>query len=174
MKFVKCVLYLALLSFSSFLFGRILPQRLRYDAFPFKSFAIEKHGAIYHKIAIRRWKNKLPDMSVLFYRWMPSKAIMSNLKKGQLLLMIQETCVAELIHILLCVFGFACISIWEGMGGWTVSVLYCIGNVPFCLVQRYNRPKLIKLLERLQAKGVYVEGNCYGGSDLELQYEARV
>ena len=173
MKFVKCVMYLTLLSFSSFLFGRILPQRLNYNTFPFKSFAIEKNGTIYHKIAIRRWKNKLPDMSVMFHRWMPSKEIMINLKKGQLLLMIQETCVAELIHILLCVFGFVCVSIWEGVGGWTVSILYFVGNVPFCLVQRYNRPKLVKLLKRLQAKGLYEEGNCYDSGELGLQYEAR-
>ena len=61
--------------------------------------------------------------------------------------MIQETCIAEFVHIVLFVLGFGCVLIWEGPGGWMAAAVYnLLGNVPFILIQRYNRPRLQRLL----------------------------
>ncbi|MBE7041682.1 MAG: glycosyl-4,4'-diaponeurosporenoate acyltransferase [Ruminococcaceae bacterium] len=153
MNFIRCLFFLAVLSFSSFLLGRALPKHwFRYDSFLFKAVPAERGGALYHKIAIRRWKNKLPDMSVFFYRWMPSKELSKHLSAQQVKVMIEETCVAEFIHVLLGVLGFFCVAIWQCWCGWLVSFLFFLGNLPFCLVQRYNRPKLVKLLRWLESK----------------------
>ena len=63
--------------------------------------------------------------------------------------MIEETCVAELTHGLLCIAGLVLLAIWPGTGGVILTVIYIVfGNLPFLLIQRYNRPRLQKLLAR--------------------------
>lgn len=173
LSFLRCFLYLALLGLCFFVIGRVLPKQwFKYDLFPYKSFSFEQGGALYDRLAIRRWKNQLPDMSQLLPGCMPVKKLSSNMKPAQLELLIQETCVAEWIHLMLSVFGFGCLSIWRGAGGVTVSVLYLLGNLPFGILQRYNRPKLIRLLERLRKKHHCVDH--YEELEFELQYEARI
>lgn len=170
MNFIRCLFFLAVLSFSSFLLGRALPKHwFWHDSLFFRVAPFERDGVLYHKIAIRKWKNKLPDMSVLFYRWMPSKELSKQMTAEQVTIMIQETCVAEFIHVLLGVLGFFCVTIWKSWCGWLVAFLFLIGNIPFCLVQRYNRPKLVKLLRWLQRREP--EGDYTEQSKLTIQYE---
>ena len=92
--------------------------------------------------------------------------------------MIQETCIAEWIHELLILIGFGCVFLWKGIGGWIVSLLYALGNLPYIIIQRYNRPKFIGLLKRLQAKEARrtnkkQEKTRGKGTYIELQYGAR-
>ena len=42
--------------------------------------------------------------------------------------------------------------LWRGIGGFVMAILYAIGNLLYCIVQRYNRPKLIKIYECLNLK----------------------
>ena len=87
-------------------------------------------------------------MSRLFKKLMPAKALTQQTAQD-LPLMIQETCVAELTHGLLCLAGLFLLKIWPGAGGVFLTVIYIVfGNLPFLLIQRYNRPRLQKLLER--------------------------
>ena len=76
-------------------------------------------------------------------------------------MMIQETCVAEIVHIAVSILGLRCLWMWPGAGGVTVTVIYILLlNLPFILIQRYNRPRLIrlqqKLLSRKKQKGGFV------------------
>ena len=87
-------------------------------------------------------------MSRLFKKLMPAKALTQKTAQD-LPLMIQETCVAELTHGLLCIAGLFLLKIWPGTGGVFLTVIYIVfGNLPFLLIQRYNRPRLQKLLAR--------------------------
>lgn len=148
MGFLRCIIYLAILSFISFLFGRILPKSwFQENAFPFCSFAFEKSGRIYEKLYIKKWQNKVLDMSRIFPMLMPQKK-MNNDSQNSLSTMIRETCIAEFTHAMLCVFGFFCLFLWHGAGGIIVSLLYCIGNIPFIMIQRYNRPRLKRLQQK--------------------------
>ena len=63
-------------------------------------------------------------------------------------LLIQETCIAEVVHIILFILGFGCVLLWgDGPGGWIIALVYnLLGNVPFILIQRYNRPRLQRLM----------------------------
>ena len=84
---------------------------------------------------------------------MPSKKLSkSAVTAGQIELIIQETCIAEWIHGLLSVLGFGCIFIWKGLGGWIVSILYVLGNFPYIAIQRYNRPRLVNLLQKVRKR----------------------
>ena len=147
MLFLSCLLYIALTGLVSFLLGRILPKRLfRPNMFPYRSWRVEDGGKLYFKIKINRWQSIVPDMSRIVPRLMPSKRIQRRPSDAQIMRMIRETCVAEFIHILLCLSGVGLFWIWPGWGGTIVYVLYVLmGNLPFILIQRYNRPRLIAM-----------------------------
>lgn len=150
---LKCVLYLAAIGAASFFVGRLLPKDwFHEDRFPFAPFAFERQGKLYEKLKLKSWQNKLPDMSRLFTRLMPAKKMNTDTLRN-LPLMIRETCVAELIHLLLPLAGLVCLRLWPGAGGAAVTVLYFLGNLPFVMVQRYNRPRLRRLLDLQRRTG---------------------
>lgn len=148
-----CLIYLAGIGVLFFVAGRLLPKKW-FDplAFPYRPFQFEKNGALYRRLGIHKWQNRIPDMSRIFPGLMPRKAIAGKPTAYQLEVMLRETCVAECIHGVLCLCGLLCLWLWRGMGGIIVTVLYILGNIPFILVQRYNRPRLQRLYLRLTAK----------------------
>lgn len=149
LKLLHCLVYLAVLGAASFLIGRLLAKicRFRPDRFPFRCCRGE--ARFYALIRVNRWQNRLPDMSKILPRAMPAKQLRFD-GSGDLGRMVQETCVAEVIHFWLCVLGFGCVFVWRGPGGVITSVVYCAANIPFLLVQRYNRPRLLRLSQRLE------------------------
>ncbi len=150
---IRCILYLAFIGAACFVLGRVLPKSaFDPDRPPFRLYGWEREGAAYNAIGVRKWKEKLPDMSAILPKAMPSKRLPKEPTPESLELMIRETCVAEWIHGLLCLLGFGCVLLWKGLWGWAVSVLYFVGNVPFIIIQRYNRPKLTRILRRLREK----------------------
>ncbi len=154
MEFLYSMLYLLVISLACFFAGRLYPKRWVFEnKFPFRSFKLENDGAIYNKIGIAGWKTKLPDMSMLlgsvFPRFIPKKRVESSEKVPVL---IKETCIAEATHFIAGVLGFGCVFIWRGLGGKILSFLYFIGNLPFIIIQRYNRPRLKKTYEMLQRR----------------------
>lgn len=63
--------------------------------------------------------------------------------------MIAETCIAECTHVLLCIAVFRCLWIWPGWGGKAFTAIYILVNVPFIMIQRYNRPRLVAIHNRM-------------------------
>ena len=64
-----------------------------------------------------------------------------------------ETCVAECVHWALMPLSLPILAIWQS--SWCI-LLYIgynlLGNLPFILIQRYNRPRLVRLYERMRMK----------------------
>ena len=149
MEFIKCALFLTIAGLSGFVFGLMLPRNMFLpDKFPLKSFFWENEGKNYEKLYIRKWKNKVPDMSKICKHMVPKSFDIAS-DSSCLKQLIYETCVAEFIHWLLIVVGFYCTSIWQGTGGVVVSLLWMAGNLPFIFIQRYNRPKIIKTYRKM-------------------------
>ena len=74
--FIRCILYFAFIGAFSFVLGRLLPKRLfDWERPPFRLFAWEREGAAYNVLGVRRWKEKLPDMSRILPKLMPSKRL---------------------------------------------------------------------------------------------------
>lgn len=177
----RCVLYLAAIGILLFIVGRVLPkEKFQFSKFPFRSFAVEKEGSFYRKLGVQKWKDKVPDMSRVCPAWISSKKLPRSPSSNQMERMIQETCIAEWVHTLLCLLGFGCVWIWKGLGGWIVSILYALGNIPYIIIQRYNRPKLIKILRRVCVKVKTQKENVCDRSShdeacfaAELQYRTR-
>lgn len=151
--FWECLIYLALIGTILFAIGRVLPkEKFLFERFPFYSLPIEDGGKIYQRIGVHKWKDSFPDMSKILPCLMPSKKLSGAVTAEQVELMIQETCIAEWIHGLLGILGFGCIWIWKSTGGWIVSVLYLFGNLPYMVIQRYNRPKFVNLLRMMRKR----------------------
>lgn len=176
--FIECVVYLAVIGSLFFVIGRILPKRwFCYDKFPYRSSWPEKENSVYLSLGVRKWKDKLPDMCAILPDVMPAKKLPKLITAKQMKLMIQETCVAESVHGLLSLLGFGCVFIWKAAGGWLISLLYTLGNLPYIIIQRHNRPKLLRLLKKLRKKefGVVAKEReiiYEDGSAVELQHGA--
>lgn len=152
MEFFYCIFYLAGLGLLSFLLGRLLPKRIfAYDAVPFRPFGWEKGGRVYEKLGIRKWQNLVPDMSRILPGMMPAKQLVKH-DLADLPLMLQETCVAEFTHLFLALAGFVCPLIWKGWVSRVLAILYFVGNLPYILIQRYNRPRLRRLLRHQEER----------------------
>ena len=172
MKILYCLLYCGLLGILSFLLGRILPKSwFSAERFPYRSLPFEKNGKFYERFGIRKWQNRVPDMSKWFPKLMPAKKVTADFE-AQLPVMIQETCIAEFIHSLLCVAGLYCLKLWPGVGGVVFTLIYIlIGNVPYILIQRYNRPRFCKLQARVHRNQKHEEVSAANGNvDFKLQY----
>ena len=147
--FFRCILYMALIGIASFLLGRIMPASWFHEnEFPYRSYKWEKSGSVYKALNIQKWQKKLPDMSRILPGVMQEKKIGAHFEKD-LPLMIKETCIAEFIHVLLCVAILYCLHLWPGFGGKLFCFIYILVNIPFILIQRYNRPRLMRLQERV-------------------------
>ena len=152
MRLFYCVLYCGTLGFLSFLLGRILPGSwFQAQKLPYRSLPFEKEGKFYERFGIRKWQNRVPDMSKLFPKLMQPKQVTRDFA-SELPLMIRETCIAEFIHSLLCLLALPCLLIWPGWGGSIFLLLYILGNLPFIMIQRYNRPRLQHLQARMDRR----------------------
>ena len=159
MKLLKCAIYCAVAGTVGFFFGRLISKcPMRPDKGLFRCYAFEKNGALYEKLNIRKWQAKVPDMSRILPFLMPPKNLSGDYAQ-RLPVMIRETCVAEITHITVSILGLPCLRIWPGMGGVTVTAIFILLlNAPYILIQRYNRPRLIRLYRKLQAREEKKEG----------------
>lgn len=166
MNLWECFKYLAVIGMAGFILGRLIPKRwMQWDKRPFKLWSFEDEGKIYNCLKIRKWQNKIPDMSKIFKRIMPEKKMPEQLSEESVALMLRETCVAELIHLLLGLGGLYCIFLWPGLGGWLIALAYLLGNLPFVFVQRFNRPKFHRLLLRIRKNS---SSSFYSGKGCQL------
>ncbi|MFA5453515.1 MAG: hypothetical protein WCR02_06305 [Sphaerochaetaceae bacterium] len=109
----------------------------------------EHEGAFYQQyFGVKKWKDRLPEMGSNT----PSqfrKNKMESTKVDYLYQFILETVRAELCHGLSFAFGLL-IIINNQPRLMLMAILYIVSiNIPFIIIQRYNRPRLEKLLEKI-------------------------
>lgn len=134
----------------SFFIGQSLPRKnFDFQAFPYHPFPWEKNGRIYLKLRIQFWKDKVPDMSRYITRMFRKKITVMRSPEyiGDL---IAETCVAEAVHWGLIFISPIYMVLLDGPLGAVGALLFAIGNLPFVIIQRYNRPRLVQLMYRQQ------------------------
>lgn len=138
-------------------FGEALPRKFCYKKFPFAPYGWEKNGRIYAKVGVDKWKDRTVDMGKAGVgtesKDLSGKAGGSgrptpeNLEK-----MIQETCVAEVTHFVLILISPVILFLCELPWSVILLIAYIISNLSDIIIQRYNRPRLIKLLQLMQKK----------------------
>lgn len=152
MRILLTVIYFVLIGQGCFFFGLLLPrERFDEEAFPYKAYAWERKGKLYDVLHIKKWKRRVPDMSMVTDKIFP-KRLSSGITVEELDRLVKESCVAELIHYILAVLGLGFYYIWKGKTGAVLTVLYILGNIPYIIIQRYNRPNFISLREKLKIR----------------------
>lgn len=146
MGFLRCCGYYVILGVLSYPAGRLARPFLRADRFPFRVRPWE--AKLYRALRVHDWQDKVPDMSRLLPKLIPPKRLTADYR-ARLPRMIKETCVAEFVHALLSLAGLYTLRLWRGAGGRILAALYIlVGNLPFIMIQRYNRPRLQRLCDR--------------------------
>lgn len=148
MSLLYAALYVAALGILSHFVGQALP-RAHFDPqkFPYRSADWENGGKVYEKLGIKHWKDRLPDMSKIMPDMVKKK--MSAVKSQGMDVLIAETCVAECVHWALILLSLGIFFFWRGALAVVFWLVYnLLGNLPFIIIQRYNRPRLVMLEQR--------------------------
>lgn len=108
----------------------------------------EADGRAYERwVAIKRWKDRLPDAARWFGGGFP-KGSLAGLDRAYLERFVRETWRGELCHWVAMAFT-PLFFLWNPWWGDAVMVAYALAaNLPCILAQRYNRVRFLRLLAR--------------------------
>jgi glycosyl-4,4'-diaponeurosporenoate acyltransferase len=108
----------------------------------------ERDGRAYERLRIRRWKDRLPEAGAFFAGGMSKRQLPARDEIGLLRFAI-ETRRAELAHWW-AMLALPLFALFNPPYAMPLMVLYAVAaNVPCIAVQRYNRARLGRALDRL-------------------------
>ena len=114
-------------------------ERLGHDGWLLRLRRAEEGGRVYERVLrIRRWKDRLPEAGDLFAGGL-SKRSLPGADDGGVERFVRETRRAELGHWL-SLLALPAFPLWNPPVGVALMALYGVAvNLPFIVVQRYNR-----------------------------------
>lgn len=115
----------------------------------FRTRRWEKGGMLYERLLdVGVWKRLLPDGSRLFRGGFTKKHMRGN-DPAYLLHFVQETCRAEAAHWIVIAVA-PLFFLWNPRRVGVFMIFYALAaNLPCIVVQRYNRPRLKRVAERM-------------------------
>ena len=118
----------------------ICRNQLNYNRWWFKERKYEVK--FYNFLRVKKWKKRLPTYNADYY----------DMTKHSVEEIIQATCQAEIVHEINMILSFVPVifTIWFGsLVAFLVtsSVAFCFDSI-FVIMQRFNRPRLRRLLKR--------------------------
>ena len=121
------------------------------NAWCFKVFGFERR--LYEKVGIRKWKDSIPELGGAFKKF--SKQHLESNSKEYIHFFIVETIYGEMAHTWAIVFGIIIFFIFPSHILNFALPLFLINlflNLLPAMIQRYTRPKLCKVYERMLEK----------------------
>lgn len=114
----------------------------------FKIADWENSGQLWQRlVAVKRWKEFIPDGARLFKLGYEKKTL-QGFDNETLKIFAAETKRAELTHWL-CILPAPLFFLWNPVwAGWVMILYALLFNIPFIIVQRYNRARLETILDR--------------------------
>lgn len=149
---VLCFVVWPILQVAAALFCLNLPDRIfSSNSFFFRTHHFEKEGRIYDKVfRVSKWKHLLPDGGMVWKKRGFRKKHLANFSENNLNRFLVESARGELTHWLAIlpfwVFGFFTPS----KVIWYMLAYALLVNTPCIIAQRYNRPRVRKLLTRMK------------------------
>ena len=120
----------------------IMNNQANYKSVWFREKSFE--NKLYKRMRVRKWKKYIPTYS-------PETFDTSQKTVKEI---VGATCQAEIVHEVIMVFSLLPIALIPFLGGAAAfiitSVLSMMIDAVFVILQRYNRPKLVKVMERFQ------------------------
>ena len=132
--------------------GHRLPSRwLTRDRAVLRLSKAEARGVPWRQLGIRRWKDLLPEAGALFPGGVSKRALGGH-DDETLGRMTRETRRAELVHWTLLVAWVPFLA-WNPPWLTALMALYAVAaNLPCLAAQRWNRVRLVRVLERRAAR----------------------
>ena len=132
------------------LVGWLVPRVLRSDALQrsrwFRPLAFEP--ALYDALKVKKWKDRMPTYDPASF----------SLKVHSIAQVIRNCCVSEAVHEVIVLFSFLPICFARFWGALPVfvitSVLAALFDSCFVVMQRYNRPRLCRILAKKETKAL--------------------
>jgi len=160
---IRCTIILDVLAWVLFHLGiGYLSSRIPHDHFDpnkrfYKSFSWEKGGKIYEKFfRVRTWKKLIPDGSALYPNTFSIRRL-PTYKVEYLRRWLVESCRAEFCHWMMMIPG-AFFFLWNGVSTNVLMIMYAIlNNIVPIVAQRYNRPRMRRMLEHYNAMSPQME-----------------
>ena len=118
----------------------IFHNKMKYDRWWFAERKFE--SKLYEFLRVKRWKKHMPTYNPESY----------DIRKHSIEEVIGVTCQAEIVHEVNMILSFVPIifTIWFGaLAAFLITSIlaFCFDGI-FVILQRYNRPRLIRLLKR--------------------------
>ena len=152
MRLFFSIVYIAAVGVLAHFIGEALPRRWFHpERAPYAPRAFERDGRLYRALRVQDWKDKLPDMSKISSRMVGKRVSLTGSAEEARRVAV-ETCVAEVVHLALIPLAIPVYLICPTGLGLAVAIVYGLSNLPFIIIQRYNRPTLVTLVERLNQR----------------------
>ncbi len=127
-----------------FIYDRVMNNKADYSHAWFQVSTVENR--IYRFLRVKKWKHKMPTYDPDVFS--PEKHSWDEIA--------QAMCQSELVHETIIVLSFVPIiwSIWWGSLGVFIITSICAAlfDMLFVILQRYNRPRILRLKERNRRK----------------------
>lgn len=127
-----------------------LPDRwFERDTFLYRTRNWEQTGFIWQRLFhVRNWKHRLPDGAAILKKGFVKKQLQAT-DSNYLTAFISESRRAELTHWIAMPFSLF-FFLWNpAAAGWFMILYALIINLPCIIAQRFNRPRLQKILKLL-------------------------
>lgn len=125
--------------------GYLVPNTFNFRSRWFQPLAFE--SILYRKLKLRKWKDRVPTYDPRAF----------SLESNTLSQVLSNMCQAEVVHEIIIAFSFIPLLFslfWDSFWVFFItSILAAALDCMFVLLQRYNRPRLMRLLEKQQKKG---------------------
>jgi glycosyl-4,4'-diaponeurosporenoate acyltransferase len=146
--FYNIIIFIFFSLIITYLSNRVTKSIYYYKAWLYKERAWERHGKFYdEKFRVKKWKKKVPELGDFVKSVFPKKYI-KEYSEEYISMYLLESCKAELTHwviILSTIFFMLWNELLVSVG---VFLIAFILNIPFIIIQRYNRPRIIQIMER--------------------------
>lgn len=126
--------------------GTIVPRCVKNPADNrwFRQWSFETK--LYKMLKVKQWKDHMPTYDPVSF----------SLRHNSLEQIVHNSCVSEAVHVVIVLFSFVPIlfSLWWGALPvfLTTSILAALFDSCFVMMQRYNRPRLLHILEKRKNK----------------------
>lgn len=115
----------------------------------YKTQKFEKNGKIYDDIfKVKKWKHLLPDGGAIYKKKGYAKKKLSDYSTDNLNKFLIESCRAELTHWLPISLFWVFFLFTTPLAGFFMFVYSIIVNLPCIFAQRYNRPRIARLIKQ--------------------------
>jgi glycosyl-4,4'-diaponeurosporenoate acyltransferase len=154
---------------STLVFLGIPEKYLDHRRWPFREKKWEEGGNIYQRIFnVKAWKHRLPELSDFFSKTFSKKKIEPR-NQAYLEKYVAESCRAEMAHWSIIVLAFISVVVNDCVVSMLLVAIAL--NLPFIVIQRYNRPRIMRLLRQLnRRKSPYDEA----GDDYAVDWQGQI